>query len=157
MGLPNSVVNDKIGNPYASTIYLIISDDISGLAKPEQTKEQFFSALSAITINSEYTATDGKASGIMNIIVSDDDIVAGVNVASLIVSEENGKGYFKYLSSAAAPFNDGAADRDIQTTTTSWRNLGTTATWIQGYTVPEPATGALALAGLALLFRRKRA
>lgn len=157
MGLPNSVVTDKMGNPYSSTIYLIVADDLSGISDPTQSKEDFLSALSAITINSEHSASsEGKSPTILKQLIESDKIVDGISVGALIVSEENGKGYYRLATKDAVVFTSTAPDTDRKATTTSW-NTVKNASWVQGYTVPEPATGALALAGLALLFRRKKA
>ena len=160
-GSVTAVVNDYQGSPYAGTVYLVKAADLSSItfADTEQNKADFTTALNALTITTTTPGVDGKKPSVSKQVVTDNALTAGTvfSFGLLIVSEDaQGVGYYKVLKANGTPYVTGA-DAWAQTTlTTPWNTLGTQS-WVKAYAVPEPATGALALAGLALLFRRRRA
>lgn len=163
VNLNTQVMKDYLGTAnYSSTVYFIYAADLTGLYNPEQTKEQFLANLGSITLNDEYSAnSDGKIPGISKITVTDSRLKRPTiedptkpPVAIFIFAEDAvGNGFGKNLTVPCTPYNPEDGTSEVKT---SWLGLKN-ADWSQVYSVPEPATGALALAGLALIFRRKRA
>ena len=160
-GSTTTVANDYLGNAYTSKAYLVLASNLSSITSDTQTKAQFESALAALCV-SDATSSDGKKPAVSGVTVTDDKLASGVatTFGLVIVSEdEDGNGFYKVITATGTPYVTGAT-ADAQTKVSTAWNFGTKS-WVQGYAtpqpVPEPATGALALAGVALLFRRRRA
>ena len=159
-GSTTFVMNDVNDKPYASQlIYLIAADDLSSLTTA--TKSEFESALSALTIATATSAADGtKPTNVANLEVTSSTLMtAGTSMkfGALIVSEDKEFGYYKILTATATPYADDAPDASrTANVRTAWNTISQQS-WNKTYAVPEPATAALALAGLALLIKRRRA
>jgi hypothetical protein len=160
------VLKDYNDNAYASTVYLVAASDLSSITDLDS-KSAFEDALDDLTIVTTSSSSGTKPS-VSKQVVTDDRLTAGTpfKFGLLVVSEDSdGNGYYKVLNANGTPYATGA-DASAQTTlTTPWNTLGSQS-WVSAWTkptepitpeVPEPATGALALAGVALLFKRRRA
>ncbi len=141
--------------------------------------------LSGSALATSYNLTDDfDASSVGSVVSSDTD---GASKGSLLtgkfdtVGDENGNSYAfvaKYVDGDSTYWNisstlnvmSGLDPDDIRVNPASWNDfafnnsvVGESASisggggWAKAKTVPEPATGALALAGIALLFRRRKA
>lgn len=163
-GLASKVVNDKAGSPAANeTVYLILAgtSDLASITDCADAAK-FNSALSAITLDSGTTTSEGKKPSISNKVVTNDALTANTTYTFglLYVCEDaKGDGYYKVVTASAPAYTTGDT-ANAKTLSTSFANLES-ASWTKAYSapapIPEPATGALALAGVALLFRRRRA
>ena len=159
-GSTSYVLTDVNGNPYANqTIYLISAADIASITDPDNlTKDSFETALSAITIATAQSSSTGTKPTYKN-EVSSTMMTAGSSFSfgMLVFSQDNEFGYYKVLTGNGTPFADDApATGRNATITTAWNTLGGKS-WTKAYAVPEPSTAVLALAGLALLLKRRRA
>ena len=149
---------------FSGSAYLIIADDLSSLSGLKS-QSAFESALSAITLETVSVSAGAKPS-VTKQLVSNDQLNDGTSTTfGLLVysTDSDGNGYYKVATVSATPWADGTPTSAQKTVTTPWAKVAadTSAPWTKAWTkpqpVPEPATGALALAGVALLFRRRRA
>lgn len=159
-GPPPMTANDYLGNPAANaTIYFIVANDLSSITSITQFKADFLSNLSAITLTTAQMTETGAKPAINQQPVSSPLLTAGTptTFGMLYFSEDAaGNGYYKIAVSGSTPYLDGAPAYDQTEVVTSFPTMAS-AGWTQGYVpVPEPATAALALAGLALLIRRRK-
>ena len=163
-GLANKILNNYDGSVAANTpVYLILADtaslaSITGCAD----KDTFVSALEDITVASGTTKADGKKwDGAGNYTAYKSPLLtAGAQhaLAMLYYSEDaaTGIGYYKITTGKGNAYDE-TVPGATGSISLSYANLGT-ATWTKGYeAVPEPSTAALALAGLALLLKRRKA
>ena len=162
-GSTTYVVNDYSGNPYASqTIYLVDGSYLDSLVDVAQSKKDFQDTLEAITIATATSSSTGtKPTNVSNLEVSSNMMTAGslFSFGIVLISEKDGFGYIKTYSVNGTPYADDAptANRTGKATT-AWAATGIDkGSWTKSYTVPEPSTAALALAGLALLLKRRKA
>ena len=158
------------------TTYLVLASDVSTITTP--TEDKTFDQLLAANKIDEVSTTSGayKTSNPAERVATSSKLTAGQKYTfQLLTVDSNGK---YALSSALEQFaytTDSQAEQytDATSVTFTAGMLGAAAqagstTWndkpvYQGGgggdqpAVPEPATGALALAGVALLFKRRRA
>ena len=143
----------------SSTLYFVLADDLSSLSG-NTTKEDFASALAAITLATAETGSDGKKPSITKQVVTSDLLEVGKDYTFglLYVGEDaKGDGFFKYVTATKAAY-DVSAPTTAKEVKTSFSNLANASYGSKAYTaVPEPSTAVLALAGLALLLKRRRA
>jgi len=157
----NTALKDYASNVAAgTTVYLILADSTSLASITDiEGKDAFEDALAAITVGSVTADSDGKKPEQTTVDMSSSLLTAGnsYTLASLYLGyDSDGNGYYRYASNTGTAF-DPSVEGSAGTISTSWANMGT-ATWTKGYTaVPEPSTAALALAGLALLLKRRKA
>ena len=145
--------------PLSSTVYLLVADDVSGLTG-NTSKDSFLSNLETITVNKAYSTSDGKKPSVSNLPITSSLITTTEQTYGLLVFAEDsfGNGWYKMATAKGTGYATGAS-ADAQTNlATSWNNVYS-AGWTKAYTapVPEPSTAVLALAGLALLLKRRRA
>ena len=145
-----------------TTVYLILADSaslstITGLEGPNAASD-FNTALAKITLASVTSNADGKKPATLNSVVSSDLLSAGTTYTfgMLYVSEATDGGYYRYVTSKRPAYDLDGDPTYKQTASLSWATmLG--STWTKGYTaVPEPASAMLALAGVAMLIRRRK-
>ena len=127
-------------------------------------KTEFDEALAAITIGSVNAGTDGKkptenGTTVSEVEVSSPLLTASQNylLGSLYMGyDDAGNGFYRIATNTGTAF-DPKVEGSAGTVSLNWANMGS-ASWSKGYTaVPEPSTAVLALAGLALLLKRRRA
>lgn len=161
---------DYAGANFSGTVYFILASDVSSLTG-NTAEAEFLSALDNLVLEDTHTTSDGSKPSVSDVVVSDSKITgtASQTFGILIYSQDtDGNGYYKLTTASQTGYADGAG-ADAQTkVSTSWTTLRN-ADWVSAWTkptdpdpgptpdVPEPATGALALAGVALLFKRRRA
>ena len=164
-GSTTYVMKDYLGATYTGSVYLISAANLSTITYNETsnplTKDTFLNALTPLVLDdTESAQSDGKKPAVSQKDVTSSLMTAGTSFTFglMIVSEDaDGNGYFKYLTVNALPHATGASADAQNEVKTPWNTLGG-KTWTQGYTaVPEPSTAVLALAGLALLLKRRRA
>ena len=159
-GSTTYVLTDVKGEAYANqTIYLVAASNLSSITDPDNlTKAAFETALSEITIATATSSATGTKPTYKE-EVSSSLMTAGSSFSfgMLVVSQDAEYVYYKVLTGNATPFADDApATGRNATITTAWNTLGG-KTWTKAAAVPEPSTAALALAGLALLLKRRKA
>ena len=147
-----------------ATVYLILADttslaSITSTDSKALTKTEFDNALAAITIGSVSAGADGKKPTVTTVDMSSDLLTASQNylLGSLYMGyDDAGNGFYRIATNTGTAF-DPSVEGSAGTVSLNWANMGT-ASWTKGYTaVPEPSTAVLALAGLALLLKRRRA
>ena len=157
-----AAVNGSNGDPLSgATLYLISANDTSWTTKEYNSKQAFLAALAEVTINDTYALdNDGKKPTIENVVVTSDLMGTTSMTFGLMVLEQTSTGgyNFKLTTVTATPYATGAtADaHTVLKTNISKLASGTSAPWTAA-SVPEPSTAALALAGLALLLKRRKA
>ena len=158
----NKALSNYDGSVAASTsVYLVLADSaslstITGLEGADAATS-FTEALSKITLSSVTSGTDGKKPASTRSVVSSDLISAGTQYTfgMLFVSEATDGAYYKYVTNPQTAY-DISDPTSQKTTTLSWSDMNN-ASWTKGYTaVPEPASAMLALAGVAMLIRRRK-
>ncbi len=162
-GINNALDNYTGGAAANTTVYLVLGDAASKalLTSSTQLSTDFFSALAGITINTVTAAADGKKPVVTADIISTSPLLtAGTSYifGMLYVSEDAmGNGFYAWVQSDAVAYNYDPEDTSNSSAVgLSWSSMNSSA-WTQGYApVPEPATAALALAGLAMLIRRRK-
>ena len=162
-GTTTAMTYDKDGKtPTVGTIYFILADDLSSISGKE-TQKEFESALAAITLDSSESTSDGTHPIVSKKTVSSDLLTDGKSTTFGILTycvDSDGKGWYHVGTATATAWADGTPATAQKAVTTAWAKLSADtykAAWTKTESVPEPATGALALAGIALLFRRRRA
>ena len=160
----NQVLSEYGGTTAAKTpVYLILADSASLATITDVVGESAFSdALSDITIATLEAGTDGKkpAGLVQNTItVASDKLTASqqYDLAMIYVSvDTDGSGYYKMVAARGMAY-DPTVEGATGGVSTDWGTMRS-ATWTKGYSpVPEPSTAVLALAGLALLLKRRKA
>ena len=156
-GMNKALTNYDGATAANTTVYLILADSsslasITGL----ENEADFTSALSAITLSTVTSGTDGKKPATLTSVVSSDLLSAGTTYTfgMLYVSEATDGGYYRYVA-ATKPAYDLSDPTGKQTASLSWATMAG-STWQKGYAVPEPASAMLALAGVAMLIRRRK-
>ena len=162
-GSTSFVMKDYLGNDYKNqSIYLIAGADVSSITYTEDnklTKDEFVGNLSDLTIQTATTSATGTKPTVSKLEVQSDFMNAGslFTFGVLMFAEDrDGNGYYRLLTGTGTPFATGA-DASAQTTFTSAYNTLGGKSWTQAYAVPEPATAALALLGLGLMIKRRKA
>jgi PEP-CTERM putative exosortase interaction domain len=145
-----------------TSIYLILADTASlATLTAAETASAFTAALGAITVNTTAAKADGsKPDEVADIISTSGLLAAGTtySFAMIYLSEDAlGNGYYKMVTASGAAYAFNPDDASNRTSvSTSWSTMNG-ASWTKAYNaVPEPATAGLAIAGLALLFKRRR-
>ena len=142
----------------SSTVYLIMASDLSGITGAAN-KDDFLSALSSITVSDSVSTSDGSKPSVTKVPVSSELISTSSQIYGMLVFAEDsfGGGWYKIVKSEGTGYAPGTSVDQQGIVTTSWTTMRNSS-WTKGYTaVPEPSTAVLALAGLALLLKRRRA
>ncbi len=172
-GLASKVLKDYQGNTAANaTVYFILADDLSSLSGNE-TQADFETALAALTLSTATTTSEGKKPTVSKRVVSDNTkLVAGTEYTFGLLAyskDADGNGYYTVTTASKAAYDpaDPTSAKEVQTSFATLTSTAYTSAWTLQQEpvnpddptpgVPEPATGALALAGVALLFKRRRA
>ena len=151
----------------SSKVYFILASDVSSLTGNE-TESEFLDALSSITLDDSYSTASGGAKPTVEKVPVTSSQITGTSEQTfgmVVYSKDaDGNGYYKIATAGGTGYATGASADAHTIVQTSWTDLRN-ASWVSAWTkpsedpssVPEPATGALALAGVALLFKRRRA
>ena len=158
------VVKDADNNPLSGAkLYLISAADTRFLSAEYNSLDDFMSALESVTINSTYALDNaGQKPTVTKVPVSSSTLMtAGTKMTFglLVLDTSNGVSY-RMMTAEGTPYADGASADAHTTLTTPIGRLAsnTSSPWTQAnVAVPEPSTAALALAGLALLLKRRKA
>ena len=155
----NGYAADKSGNKFTGTVYLLLTDSISGLSG-FTSSSAFETALNEVALGST-TLTDGKNTDRQTATSS---LLTAPNTysVSVLFYDAANKAFYTSTSVSGSAYNlGGDTYGDAQGVTFSATNLSANSdaaragvTWTP---VPEPSTAALALAGLALLLKRRKA
>ena len=141
---------DSTGAALNGTIYLVLADTTFNAT----TAEEFTDQLTAATLGTE-KVTSGKGSGSV-LTATSDVITAGTkyDFAVVVYDAANAK-YYMSASANQYAYQSGVDDA-TQITFDAAMATGN-ASWAPTYTaVPEPASAMLALAGVAMLIRRRK-
>ena len=159
---------------FTGTIYLLVADSASALGTDalgdNNTESAFLDKIGALKANDDYSTSDGKHPVVTSVPISSSLIKTSSQTYGLLVYDKDsyGNGWYKIVTATGTGYADNSP-ADAQTSVaTSWNNIYS-GSWNKAWEkptdpdpgptpgVPEPATGALALAGVALLFKRRRA
>lgn len=148
-----------------ATLYLMLGSSENLTKLSEATTSTIESVLGNLALNKNYsTSSTGTRPTISGVVVSDDSLSAGtLTTFALVVlgSDSDGGKWYKYITPTGTPYADGTAVADQTKLTTAWAQMTSTAAtaaqWNAVTPVPEPSTAVLALAGLALLLKRRKA
>ena len=160
----NKVLTDYSGSTAAgTTVYLILADSaslasITSTESKTLTKSEFEDALDAITIATVSADNEGKKPATVKNTVASDLLTAGstYQMAAIYLSSTAEFTYYRSSGAVSGTAYDPAIEGASGGVGTSWATMSA-ATWTKASAVPEPSTAALALAGLALLLKRRKA
>ena len=166
VGGANRALTDYTGSAAANTtVYLVLTDglnNITGIDGSTTSKSDFDSALLAITVGTVDANGEGKKPASTTTTVDSDLLTAGQTYAlsGLYFSTDATTGdiYYRVVNTSGTAY-DKTVEGQTGSVSTNWGTMAN-ASWTKGYTaaaVPEPSTAVLALAGLALLLKRRRA
>ena len=160
--------------PYATTIFFVYSSATtfdSGVYSGFDNSKDFWNAINGSKLSSHTTGSDGllTAGAPVSRLIDDPNLIVNqfFSFAAVVVfetmkvigNEEVYTGWYEVAPINNKKIAESGDTGNYQTVATGMPALNN-ASWIKGYeyrvTIPEPATAGLALAGLALLFRRKR-
>ena len=160
----NSAIADYSGATAANTtIYLILADATSlssitydSVSNP-LTESDFYSALSAITVATRTAGADGKKPTPSTGTVESPLLVAGNSypMAMIYVSSSGADGYFRAVTATGNAY-DPSIEGSSGGVGTSWSNMRNSS-WTQAYSVPEPGIACMALLGVGMMLKRRRA
>lgn len=164
----NTYVWDSDGNKFNGTAYLVLADDVATILAPTET--QTFQDLLGDNMLDSASLSNGAYKLDDKAVASDKLVDNGTKYDfQVILVDANGNYKITGIQTEAAytpgengPRSVGFGDSDFGASRNAPQDPA--AAWnpapvYQGGsgTIPEPATGALALAGVALLFKRRRA
>ena len=141
---------DSTGTAMSGTIYLVLADTTFNAT----TAEEFESQLTAATLGTD-TVTSGKSSS-SAVTATSDKLTAGTSYDfAIVVYDAANSQYYMSASNSQYAYTEGVDD-PLQITFTAAQATGN-ASWAPTYTIiPEPASAMLALAGVAMLIRRRK-
>ncbi|MBQ2281437.1 MAG: PEP-CTERM sorting domain-containing protein [Kiritimatiellae bacterium] len=148
---------DSTGAAMNGTIYLVLADTTFNAT----TAEEFESQLAAATISSD-TVSAGKSSSTAVTATSDALVARSAggeqyNFAIVVYDSANALYYMTGTNQYPTYAYDKAAGEDPTQATFASSAIAAPSQWTATYTaVPEPASAMLALAGVAMLIRRRK-
>ena len=163
----NTFIFDKDGNKFNGTAYLVFANDVATITNPTETKT-FEDLLGDYSL--EDSSISNGAYARSQARVDSDDMTAGQEYEFQVILVDSNGNYSLSSKVKQSAYENGVDDATILTfgandlgavgsASASTINWNDKPVYGGGETpgVPEPATGALALAGVALLFKRRRA
>jgi hypothetical protein len=154
VALGRNTFKDSKGAALNGTIYLVLADTTFNAT----TAEEFETQLAAATLGTD-TVTSGKSStsavtATNNKLVAQSAGGSSYDFAIVVYDAANSQYYMSATASQYA-YAEGVDDAKLISFTAA--QAVTSATWAPTYTaVPEPASAMLALAGVAMLIRRRK-
>ena len=157
----NGFIADSTGAPLQGTLYLILTSDASALAAAAE-KDTFANDIDSIALGSLTTNASGKNTAVQT--ATDDRLVArsagGPQYSFAIVTyDAANKQYFVSDALAQYAYLSGTDD----TTQITFANdkvgnlVSASATWSSSVPVPEPGIACMALLGIGMMIKRRRA
>ena len=141
---------DSTGAAFNGTIYLVLADTTFNAT----TAEEFESQLKAATLGTD-TVSAGRSSS-SQVTATSDKLTAGTRYDYAIVVFDVANSQYYMTDSINRPAYTAGTDDPVQLTFTAAQATGN-ASWTPSYvTIPEPASAMLALAGVAMLIRRRK-
>jgi hypothetical protein len=154
----NGYIADYKGEKMAGDIYLILASSATALEEAAA-NNTFVTALANASLGDPIEITSGKNNNAVNTATQPSTILAvGTEYSfSIVVFDTANKQY--YISSALSEkaYDESAAVVSPNKITFTTSEVGSTFNANWQTSVPEPSTAALALAGLALLLKRRKA
>ena len=145
---------DSTGAAMSGTIYLVLADTTFNAT----TAEEFESQLTAATLGTD-TVTSGKSSSSAVTATSDKLVAqsAGGSAYDFAIVVYDAANSMYYMSAAKSEYAYEAGVDDARNITFSAAEATGSANWTPSYVIiPEPASAMLALAGVAMLIRRRK-
>ena len=146
-------IKDSAGNDFTGSVYLILASDASTLNTTSA--DAFQTSLDKITIGTK--AVDSGRPG-SDVVTSTSALLANTSTEyTFQVVVYDGTGF--YLSATQSNYAYNLGTDDPSSVTFTAQNIGNTYTSgndIKWTAVPEPASAMLALAGVAMLIRRRK-
>ena len=141
---------DSTGAAFNGTIYLVLADTTFNAT----TAEEFTAQLTAATLGTQ-SISAGKNSGVAATATSN-QLTAGTSYDyAIVVFDVANSQYYMSAANSGKAYTVGVDD-PVELSFTAAQATGN-ASWAPTYTViPEPASAMLALAGVAMLIRRRK-
>ena len=161
----NGFIADSKGNATSGPVYLIFANDASALATAAE-NDTFASTLENLKLDSVALTSAGKWNGTVDKTATSDKLTVGTSYDFAIVVYDSAANQYYVSATATQQAYDETAENPVKKgISLGATQIGSTysgANWASTKPsstpdIPEPATGALALAGVALLFKRRRA
>ena len=153
----NGFIADSNGDKMTGTLYFLLTDTASSLSDTVASNT-FADTLSSVALDS-MELTNGKNTEVRTVTTSNTVLTPDTEYSfSLVVFDTVNKQYYVSGSYSQLAYDESADVVTATTATFTTSEVGSTysATW-SPTSVPEPSTAALALAGLALLIKRRKA
>ena len=141
---------DSTGANMNGTIYLVLADTTFNATSAEEFEAQ----LAAATLGTD-TVTAGKPSASAVTATSDQLASKTTYDFAVVIYDVANASYYMTASNSAPAYTAGTDDaQQVSFTSSQW---AAPSQWTPTYTaVPEPASAMLALAGVAMLIRRRK-
>ena len=144
---------DSTGANMNGTIYLVLADTTFNAT----TAEEFDAQLTAATLGTAAVSAS-KLTSTANATATSDALTAGTSYDfAIVVYDAANSMYYTSASNSGYAYESGVDDATSIKFTSAQAGTDGSATWTPTYTaVPEPASAMLALAGVAMLIRRRK-
>ena len=152
-------IADSLGNKMNGNLYFILTSSADALADAVAT-DTFATVLASVSLGDPLQLTDGKSSNVTTVTEPSTVLAVGETYSfSLVVYDVANKQYYLSAALSEKAYDESAEVVTANSITFDTSHVGSTftANWSPTTPVPEPSTAALALAGLALLLKRRKA
>ena len=145
-----------------TNVYFILAGGLDDVFKDVEKNDLngFNTVLSSITLDTATTTENGTKPSVTRKVVSGDDRLTAATqyTFGLLVydTDSDGNIWYKVATANQVAYVDGADARDQKVATLAFAKLAndTQAAWTA---VPEPATAAMALLGIGMMLKRRKA
>ena len=144
---------DSTGATMTGSIYLVLADTTFNAT----TAEEFETQLTSATLGTAAVSA-GKLTSSTGVTATSDKLTADTSYNfAIVVYDAANSSYYMTASNSEYAYDETDAEALATSITFSQSQVAAPSTWTPSYTaVPEPASAMLALAGVAMLIRRRK-